>query len=137
MYMMGLGGKPIGECYLSPPGAPEKGAPNEAWLIGHYYSGGNVKLLKFKEPLETPEEGSPMDRIIKSEDRDLFILNKMKEIVDFIKDTLGTDLDAPKNIQKEITKLEEFIATRDELLKCEDAKYLASNMELLSATRGW
>ena len=41
---MGLGGKPVGECYFVPPDKE-----GDAWLMGHYYSGGNIKILKFME----------------------------------------------------------------------------------------
>lgn len=151
-YMMSLGSQPVGELYLTPIGAPKKGEPKEAFLIAHYYSGGDVKLLKFKEPLEEPEEGSPMDRIIKNEDNILEIYNLMKTHAEYIKEIhesfknlLGLDLDPQhkklnteiSDLTEKIIKIEEFVETRNELLKCEDAKYVACNIELCQAKRGW
>ena len=68
-YIMSLGSNPVGEIYLTP---PDKGG--EAWLVGHYYDGGDVKLLRFKSPLSGVEDGSPIDRIQQSEDRDLLLM---------------------------------------------------------------
>lgn len=146
-YMMSLGSQPVGELYLSP---PDKNG--EAFLIGHYYSGGNTRLLKFKEPLGAPEEGSPIDRMVKGEDRDMFLFEQVlelydiiEEIHDCIKDNVGEDIDpGHKKVEKlkqlldeEKTKLDTFIGTRDSLLECSSARYLVSNVELCQAARGW
>ena len=83
MYMMGLGGSPVGECYLSP---PDKNG--EAWLIGHYYNGGNIKLLNFKPPVEAPEDGSPIKRIEDSEDWHEYayvLFDQIKELIKELK----------------------------------------------------
>ena len=83
MYMMGLGSKVVGECYLSPP--DQNG---EAWLIGHYYNGGEIKLINFKPPVSAPEDGSPIKRIEDCEDWHEYaykLFDQIKEILEKLK----------------------------------------------------
>ena len=61
--MMGLGNEPVGECYYIPPDIS-----GVSWLVGHYYSGGEVKLIQFRPTVESPEDGSPIKRIENLED---------------------------------------------------------------------
>lgn len=63
MYIMGLGKQPIGECYITPPEYSPISKSKESFLIGHYYTGENIKLIKFREPTTIPSEGSLEKRI--------------------------------------------------------------------------
>lgn len=58
MYITDLGGKPSGECFLTPPNKN-----NELYLTAHFYSGDNIKLIKFKGPAQTPEKNSTEQRL--------------------------------------------------------------------------
>jgi hypothetical protein len=81
MYIMGLGNKPVGECYLEPPsysdtnghssiagavGGGSAGITGEKpsmWLMGQYYDGTKIKLINFKEPQGEPDEDSIEGRV--------------------------------------------------------------------------
>jgi hypothetical protein len=144
---MDVGSRPQGELYLTP-----FNKESEAWLCAHYYSGGTVKLLKFKKPLESPETNSPLDRLNKMEERELMMLNIIKQqaqLIASLNNTVNsahlTSLDSGNattnqeisKIDSEISTLTNLIANHSELSKNSNASYLVSNIELSQSTRGW
>lgn len=122
--------KPVGELYQTP-----CDGRNVCWLIGHFYDGTSVKLIRFQKPIEYPEPDSPMDRIYDLEDDHLFNAKKIKAIMDFILGEHGADLGIGE-VQANIAKWEAFIAGRDALLET-DSPYMVTNYELLQRDRGW
>ena len=126
MYIMGLGGKPVGECYFSPPDKD-----GTAWLIGQYYSGSNVKLLMFREPTTSPEEGSPEKRLRDLED-DVYYLKKYAE--SYIRSLCNLTGDEYKSFN-------EFKASAgsppEHVDVSTEAQYLICSQDLYSAQRGW
>lgn len=129
--MLEKGAKPVGEIYQTPP----KEDSDICWMIAHFYSGDEVKLIRFKKPLEAPEPDSPMDRIYDLEDSCLQQDRWIKSIMEFIKGVHGTDLGIAA-VDADIAKWEAFIAMRDSLLVT-DSPYMVTNFELLQKDRGW
>lgn len=79
MFIMNIGNKPIGEVFLTPPNQEK-----EAFLVAHYYGGGETKLLRFREPLELPEDNSPMKRINDLEDKLYENYEMLSKIMEYI-----------------------------------------------------
>lgn len=127
--MLDMGAKPVGELYQTPADR------DVSWLIGHFYTGTSVKLLRFKKPLEAPEPDSPMDRIYDLEDDHLFNAQKILAILEFINGAHGADLGIGE-VTQNIAKWTAFIAGRDALLTT-DAPYMVTNYELCQKDRGW
>lgn len=128
--MLDMGTKPVGEIYQTP-----CDGRNVCWLIGHFYDGTEVKLIRFKQPLTAPEQDSPMDRIYDLEDDHLQDAKWIKKIMEFILGAHATDLGIGE-VAANIAKWEAFIAGRDALLET-DSPYMVTNYELLQRDRGW
>lgn len=122
--------KPVGELYQTP--ADDR---DVCWLIGHFYTGTDVKLVRFQKPLEAPEPDSPMDRIYDLEDDHLLDAKWIKTIMEFILSEHGVDLGIGP-VSANIAKWEAFIGGRDALLET-DSPYLITNAELCQKVRGW
>lgn len=128
--MLDMGSAPVGEIYQTP-----SDGRDVSWLIGHFYNGTEVKLLRFKKPLDAPEPDSPMDRIYDLEDGHVYNAKLILDILNFIKATHVVDLGI-SDLESHIIEWETFIGTRDELNKT-DAPYMITNAELLQKDRGW
>ena len=122
--MLDIGSEPVGEIYQTPPDGRDV-----PWLIGHFYNGTEVKLIKFEKPLSMPEPNSPMDRIYTLEDNHTYSAKLILKLFEFINNLHGTDLGISE-LSQHIIECEEFIAMRDEL-NVRDEKYLISNFDLL------
>lgn len=128
--MLDMGDKPVGELYQTP--CDDR---NVCWLIGHFYNGTSVKLIRFQKPLTAPEPDSPMDRIYDLEDDHLQNAIWIKRIMDFILGAHATDLGVGE-VAANIAKWQAFIGGRDALLET-DSPYMVTNYELLQRDRGW
>ena len=128
--MLDMGVKPVGELYQTPCDGRDV-----CWLIGHFYNGTSVKLIRFKKPLTAPEPDSPMDRIYDLEDDHLQNAKWILSIMQFINGAYNRDLGISA-VQSNISKWESFIAMRDSLLAT-DSPYMVTNYELLQRDRGW
>lgn len=129
-FIGSLGSFPVGELYYSPPNKE-----GDSWLMGQYYAGGSVKLIKFQKPKESPEEGSPLHRIETLEDDHLYNAKILFDIVKFIKGAHGPDF-GEDELKAHIAAKEAFIATRTEFYNTE-SPYLVANVELMQKDRGW
>ena len=131
-YMMSLGSKPVGETYLIPPDKT-----GTAWLMGHYYAGGDIKLIRFKPPLETPEDDSPMDRIQDLEDMVDYLLTWLNATMMEVDANHGSTLVQSSKISQKIIEWRAFLARREGLLTTSDVDYMVDNFELLQKVRGY
>ena len=129
-FLIEMGKDPVGEAFITPPDG--RGV---CWLMGQFYDGTQVKLIRFKQPLESPEKGSPMDRMYELEDDHLQNAKWIKSIMEFIKGAHMADLGISA-VAANISKWEAFIASRDELLTT-DSPYMVTNYEMLQRDRGW
>lgn len=129
MIMSATGGQPAGELFQTPLDG------DESWLIGQYYRGTDIKLLQFRRPLSSPEDGSPMDRIYNLEDMMPFILERLHQVIDVVNSALGSNI-PNEDIPPMIADWNAFIASRDSLLQT-DSPFMIRNVELLSSQRGW
>jgi hypothetical protein len=128
-YVMNMGSKPIGELYLTPiPG--EEAESDDFYLMAHFYSGGDVRLIKFKKPLESPEEGSPEDRIRKLEQR-VYYLSQYTEY--WVKTFCGAHGIPFQDIQAMVGT---FPAYPEYIEEETDLDYLVQNYELYLGKRG-
>ena len=129
-FISSMGSQPVGEVYLTPP--DDAGV---SWLMGQYYTGSQVKLLKFQKPVESPEDGSPIFRINTLEDDHVLLTEAVLTIMRYIKSAHSADLGI-SGLESHLSEKKAFIATRDEL-NTTDSPFMVTNVELLQKDRGW
>lgn len=125
-----MGSDPVGEIFMTPPDKE-----GNSGLYAHYYSGGTVKMISFGKTKESPDEGSPIDRLVKLEDLCLYLLQWLKNTMSVVDGLAGSSLVSSSQIDTEITKLSTFIGTRETLLVSK-SPYMITNIETLKDKRG-
>ena len=92
-------------------------------------------MISFEKTRESPDEGSPVDRLVKLEDLCLYLLQWLKNTMTVVDGLAGSSLVPSSQIDTEITKLSTFIGTRETLLVSK-SPYMITNIETLKDKRG-
>lgn len=139
MFIMDIGGHPIGEVFMSTPGSGRYGAGDETFFIAHYYDGTEVKMLKFKKPIEDPESGSLMQRIHILEDRQEQLLRIVGTLCGFHLPAMASDQAWCNENYADLKSFNDNVRGRSVKYPIHDtdSPFMVMNYETLRIDRGW
>lgn len=139
MFILDQGRHPIGEVFMTPPGSGMYGASDEAYFIAHYYTGTDVKMIKFKKPIEELETSSLMQRIHILEDRQEQLLRIVAALCGFHLPPMAGDQSWCLKNYNELKTFNDTVRGRSAKYPIHetDSPFMVMNYETLRNVRGW